>query len=286
MSLVGCAPHVRQTVLAAPAIGFDRIQWYARLSHLAYESDSALRAVHPTAVVLELPTVGGRIVLLTDHTTKTHYIALRGTANRTDDVIDIEYSKVRQDLAPVELHRGFEKTAVVAYDSLRSRVMPGYRVNLTGHSLGAAVAVILGMYFHEQGITVGEMVTFGQPKVTNGEGVRRYATLPLLRVVDCRDPFPLVPPLTVLSVVHGPYRHFGAELILADGPHYILLDEHDSERFAVTSFWLSLPHIAVSDHFMPSYLARIGEKLQRSEQVRYSDRNKYACTSIAQAPTP
>jgi hypothetical protein len=157
-------------------------------------------------------------------------------------------------------------------------MMPGYRVNFTGHSLGGAVVAILGMYFHEQGSTIGEIVTFGQPKVTNHAGAQRYAKLPLLRVVDCRDPVPLVPPLSVLSALHGPYRHFGAELILVDGPHYVLLEEHDAERFAVTSFWLSLPHVLVSDHYMASYLARIGNKIQQSERMQYGDRNKYKCT--------
>ncbi len=70
-------------------------------------------------------------------------------------------------------------------------------VSLTGHSLGGAEAVILAMYLKTEGWKVSRVVTFGQPKVTDADGSKRFRDLPVLRVVNANDSVPLVPPLEV-----------------------------------------------------------------------------------------
>lgn len=281
----GCATHFVQNLNDAPRTDFRQVMWYAEMSNLAYHPDTAVVAAYPgyRVDVRELPTVAGRLFVLTDTVRRTHYVSIRGTANFRDAVLDAEYSKRMDHKVGVELHRGFETSAIAAYQAVTPLLRPGYAVNLTGHSLGGAMAAILMMYLSADGVRVGEVVTFGQPKVTNGAGARRFAGFPLTRVVDCRDPVPLVPPLTLLSAVHGPYHHFGREVMLLQGPHYVFLQEPDADRPGVASFWENLPHVSLDDHRMASYLARIGQKLEESERVQYDDRGRYACAPVQAA---
>lgn len=283
--LNACGAHFVQNLDDAPPTDFRRVEWFAQMANLAYQPDSLVRAAYPgmEVQILDLPQVEGRVFVATDHARKTHYVSSRGTANLADALLDAEYSKRLDRKVDVELHRGFEKSAIAAYGAVAPLLKPGYRVNLTGHSLGGAMAVILMMYLGADGHPIGEVVTFGQPKVTNHRGAERFASSPVLRIVDCRDPVPLVPPLALLSAIHGPYRHFGREVILLAAPHYVFLEEHDAERSAVSSFWESLPNVVLSDHHMASYVARIRGHLDDAERVQYDDRGKYPCPALAPA---
>lgn len=264
----------------ATPVDWVRLQRYAHLADLANASDSVLRGIYPGLEVAgrDLPDVAGRVIVLTDHASRAHWIAARGTMNFHNVLLDAE-SVARSDArAGVRLHRGFEKYADAAYDSVRPLLRPGYRVNLTGHSLGGAAAVILMMYLRADGIEVGEVVTFGQPKVTDAHGVARYKGAPITRVVDCRDPIPLTPPHGLRSALHGAFRHFGREVILFDGPLHSVLPEHVAERADITSFWHSLPHIQADDHKMSNYRARIESKLIGARAVLFRPGEPYACS--------
>lgn len=265
----------------APApVDWRRLAAYAHLADLTNAPDSVLHASYPSheIAVRDLGGVAGRVVLLTDHARKAHWIAARGTMNFENVLLDAESAAHVNARAGVRLHRGFEKYANAAYDSVRALLRPGYQVNLTGHSLGGAAAVILMMYLHADSIAIGEVVTFGQPKVTDAHGVARYSAFPVTRVVDCRDPIPLTPPHGLLSALHGAFRHFGPEVILFDGPLHSVLPEHVAERADVTSFWNSLPHIQAHDHKMSNYRARIAAKLHGARAVTFRPGEPPACT--------
>ena len=62
---------------------------------------------------------------------------------------------------------------------------------------------------------VERVVTFGQPRFTTTDGVKRLGFLPLTRVVDENDIVPMVAPSTYTDPQFGPYDHVGAEVILA-----------------------------------------------------------------------
>ena len=131
----------------------------------------------------------------------------------------------RQDAEPVP----FADAALQVYTFAKPLLKPGYEVHLPGHSLGGAAAAILLMLFKEDGVTLGSAITFGQPKVTNSQGVTTYRLLPLLRFVNDRDPVPLLPPLDLFSLLDdGPYKHFAPEVVLKDGPHYVYFAEHQA----------------------------------------------------------
>jgi hypothetical protein len=108
-------------------------------------------------------------------------------------------------------------------------------------------------------------MTFGQPKVTNHDGVRKYRTLPLLRFVNDKDPVPLLPPFELFAVLdEGPYQHIGPEVVLQNGSNYRFYAEHQAETLSVLSFWNNLTNLSIQDvpdHSISTYLTRIRQKL-------------------------
>jgi hypothetical protein len=112
-------------------------------------------------------------------------------------------------------------------------------------------------------------LTFGQPKVTNEEGVLKLRADPLLRVVNDEDIVPMIPPLTLLSALRGPYRHFGQELHLGPKPPvYKLYSEHDAELSSVSNFWDHLGDETPRDHHVALYVAKIAAFKDGAPSVR------------------
>jgi triacylglycerol lipase len=118
---------------------------------------------------------------------------------------------------------------------------------LTGHSLGAAVSLILQGYLDADGFRVERSFNFGQPKITDEDGVKRLRHLRVLRVLNDEEPGPLPaphPPKAPRDV----YRHVGPEAVLETPPTFLFFDRHNTERLAVTGFWDHLGLEAPSAH--------------------------------------
>jgi triacylglycerol lipase len=275
------AALVLPPVLPAQSSSLDwkEIDWTARLSNQAYYSDSALHVLFPGYSIWtqELPQVHGRIVLLTDHARGIQWIAPRGTWNAENVLLDVEFSHVRDRKLPVVLHHGFESVAIAAYDAVKPKLKRDYTLNFTGHSLGGAAALIMMAYLSADGYQIGHAVTYGQPKITDADGIKWFNRFRVRRVVDCHDPIPLTPPMKLFRYLDHPFRHFGEELILLDGPDVVLLPEHDAERMDVTAFWENFPRVNVKDHLMDNYIARIGPKLAGARHLPYVAGNRFSC---------
>lgn len=100
-----------------------------------------------------------------------------------------------------EIHEGFLRTYNSVVGQVRSVVKdytsahPGASVTVTGHSLGAALAMIAVMDLSQQGYNVAETYTFGLPRVGNDALRKYYETLvsDTFRVTHHRDPVPHLP---------------------------------------------------------------------------------------------
>jgi len=191
---------------------------------------------------------------------KLQWVAVRGTANFENARLDADYTKEVHTEVGVPLHKGFWESSDAVYNVIRPLLNNDYQTRVTGHSLGGAIATILMMRFHNEGLSLDQCVTFGQPKVTDEKGVERYRELPLLRIVNNEDPVPLVPPLTLISAIHGAYRHFGPEVLLEKDSTYKYFPEHQAERFDVTSFWTHLGREDVEDHHVARYVANVQQQ--------------------------
>ena len=97
---------------------------------------------------------------------------------------------------------------------------PGREIRIIGHCLGGAVALILVALLSDDrvGYHLGRTVTFGQPMVTDSNGVKVLKKYPLLRVVNRWDPVAILP--LILSRTHFEFRltifyhHVGPRLTL------------------------------------------------------------------------
>lgn len=267
----GCAkgglPKPTPTQPPAP-IDFALAMQYAQWAALVYETDASIKQKSPAGTkvsfMVETPK-GVKAYIETDEAKKIQWVSVRGTATLENVKLDVDYNKVLDGRLKIPLHKGFADTALQVYAFAKPLLRPGYEVRVTGHSLGGAAAAIVLMLFKEDGVKIGQAMTFGQPKVTNRAGVEKYRGLPLLRFVNDKDPVPLLPPFDLTTILdEGPYKHFGPEVVLKDGANYAYFDEAQTERFSVISFWNTLGNQQVPDHSIANYL----QSLQAKTAVR------------------
>ena len=139
-------------------------------------------------------------------------IIIRGTANLTNIQSDIDVRLVKDGRLGIYLHKGFRDASLgvmEVIDNARegSRTVvssnkPKYplehTVHITGHSLGGAIAQIIGMWLHQRSYNV-QIFSYGSPKVSSQ--VLSGGQPTHWRVVRTSDPIPFSPP--------WPYSHTG-----------------------------------------------------------------------------
>ena len=125
-------------------------------------------------------------------------IVIRGTANDANVLSDIDVRLVSDVRTGIKLHKGFRDAAVTIQQILDNSYTLEHTVYVTGHSLGGAVAQIIGMWLHKRGKNV-QIYSYGSPKVS--DQVLPGGQPTHWRVVRRSDPIPFTPP--------WPYSHTG-----------------------------------------------------------------------------
>jgi len=127
-------------------------------------------------------------------------IIIRGTANDANVLSDIDVRLVDDARTGIKLHKGFRDVAVNIMQIIDTSTQYPleHTVHVTGHSLGGAVAQIIGMWLHKRGKNV-QIYSYGSPKVS--DQVLSGGQPTHWRVVRLSDPIPFTPP--------WPYSHTG-----------------------------------------------------------------------------
>jgi len=120
-------------------------------------------------------------------------IVIRGTANEGNVLSDIDVRLVDDTRTGIKLHKGFRDAAVTIMQIIDNTKTLEHTVHVTGHSLGGAVAQIIGMWLHTRGKNV-QVFSYGSPKVSNQVLAGGQPTH--WRVVRRSDPIPFTPPRT------------------------------------------------------------------------------------------
>ena len=124
-------------------------------------------------------------------------IVIRGTANAENVQSDIDVRLVTDDDLGIRLHKGFRDASVTVMQGIDESSLEK-TVHVTGHSLGGAIAQIIGMWLHKKGHNV-QVFSYGSPKVSNE--VLSSGQPTHWRVVRLSDPIPFTP--------IWPYAHTG-----------------------------------------------------------------------------
>ncbi len=264
-------------------VNFDEIYPYAERSSTAYQDKRAIKSNYPLTVRIKSPDrTQARYFLERDDKTHTQLITVRGTDNNKNLAEDLAITVRADRKIDIPVHAGFDSDARAIYNDVTPYLKPAYKTYVTGHSLGGAVAAVLAIYLIEDGVRVERVVTFGQPRFTTTDGVKRLGFLPLTRIVDENDIVPMVAPSTYTDPKFGPYDHVGAEVILLEGPDFVFLPSHDASRIDLGDFWRSLSFADLKDHEIQKYLRRIASKATGARQVPYDQRERYTVSSAEQ----
>jgi len=197
-------------------------------------------------------------------------IAIRGTANVENVMLDLDV-ELQQDIKlNILLHKGFSSGAAAIYQDVKPHLIAEQPIHITGHSLGGAISVVLAMYLKQDNYLVPQIITFGQPKVTNVAGAKQYADLPLIRIVTPKDIVPLVPPLSPLQIKNMDiYWHIGEEVILMANQKYAQTNGLKS-MLRATKFTSAIPSEQnLIAHNMGTYLDLIDLLIKSAEEVPY-----------------
>jgi hypothetical protein len=125
-------------------------------------------------------------------------IVIRGTANDANVLSDVDVRLVSDTRTGIRLHKGFRDAAVTVMQIIDREHTIEHTVHVTGHSLGGAVAQIIGMWLHKRGNNV-QIYSYGSPKIS--DQVLSGGQPTHWRVVRRSDPIPFTPP--------WPYSHTG-----------------------------------------------------------------------------
>lgn len=209
-------------------------------------------------------------LLATNETTKKHIIAVRGTSNIENVIVDAAFVLVPDKLTGINIHQGFLLSATGIYQKIQTEINPEYTINTIGHSLGGAAALILAMILDAQGYHVGEVVTFGQPKVTNISGSRHFEHLDITRLVTAKDIVPLVPPIDPMDLMKfSIFWHQGTEIVLYKNNQYSVLTGINSMKRATDFLNDSPSEQHLNNHFMTTYISYLKAKLASPEEIEF-----------------
>ena len=202
-----------------------RLVKYANHCVLVGKSDQEILDKYPKASIYVTKKTKVKFFVVRDDENETQTIVIRGSANLTNWIVDFKFWKINDAWLDIRVHKGFyEATREVFWDSVFD-LNPTYKTTITGHSLGGAIAIILGMYLDSFGHPNTDVITFGQPRITNKNGANKFKDFPFQRVVITADLIPHLPPGFL------GYRHFGNKWYLKhkdSSNNQLVLESEDS----------------------------------------------------------
>lgn len=203
--------------------------------------------------------------------------AFEGTTNQWGSYLNVYFSDERPAGFPEDdrfcgYFSPFTQ-ACLTFISTRRRF--GFPTYLCGHSLGGALATILGS--RDTGATVNNrsVWTYGSPKCLSENWANRYRT-PHFRFAAAGDPVPFMPPPNYTYWVGGPLarlfkwplQHCGTEVRLQalDFAEIDELEARDAREGGVFRIPLS-----ISAHYMAAYMEAIWAELSIDAKRDFND---------------
>ncbi|VAX01975.1 Lipase family protein [hydrothermal vent metagenome] len=258
-------------------VDFKNIKEYANLANAAYKNLTNLNNTKTFKRNLlthhsTIPEIKISYFLTTNNKIKTQNIAVRGTTNIENTLVNLSLKLTLDKHTGVYLHKGFLHAAQEIYNEIKPKIKLGYTINTTGHSLGGAIALILAMQLDSDKYKIGQVITFGQPKVTNITGAYKFQHLNIIRVVTAKDIIPLVPFIDPMDINNlDIYWHQGKEIILLADSRYAVLKGLNSMLRATKFTQQPLDENNFKKHQMTQYLIMLNKKIPNAKLVPFKN---------------
>ena len=269
--LAGC-PTVKEPKVAltdaikreATKVDFKQLLDDANTAALAYEDRRPIveKFGNEKTVILANRNRFGRMFLVTDDQRNLQILSIRGTVTGNDlaDGIDVrKLGKIFSD-GKIMYFRGFLEETNHLFTAVRPRLKKDYDLRIIGHSRGGAMALILYKMLTNAGFDPAkiEVVTFGQPKITNRDGANKYGRLNLTRVVNGRDLVPRYPFFGPIANVNGRYIQFGQAVYLWKDRAWSLVPSAEERRITRKQHFIKIGEARVRFHPIKRYIERLG----------------------------
>ncbi len=262
--LSGCvaplkAPPIQTGTGSQPHFDFVRLAELAKAAGNAYEPTAVIEAAYGQAnvIVRDLPESDGRYFIYFNNADRTQTVAIRGSVNKQNAWLDVDSLKIFDPRLKIFLHTGFKRATDELYADGVRFLRKDYKTRITGHSLGGAMACMFMMDLLHDDVPVDQVVTFGQPRVTNAQGGRGFAGAPYLRIVNDQDLVAQAPPSNLVFDLSGAYEHFGPEITLQAGGKWTYSATNIPRDLITQDNWKQVDLEDATDHQIKNYIERI-----------------------------
>jgi hypothetical protein len=267
LSVGGCRVPLKTPAITmntpVPQIDWTRLAEFAQAAGAAYDVPTEIESTYgkTNVVVRDLPDTDTRYFIYFDRDNKTQTISVRGTTSKINAWSDVNSIKVPDATLGIMLHRGFKVAADAVYADMAPLLQRDYKTRITGHSLGGAVAAILMLDLIKDGYHVEQVITFGQPRITNEAGGKNVPT-GYIRIINDQDVIAQLPPVNLVYDLSGPYAHFGPEIVLHPNNTYTYSPVDTPRDVFSNDAWKNVDPDQVLDHQIKNYIDRIKTKPQ------------------------
>jgi predicted lipase len=194
----------------------------------------------------------GMQVAITDNPLKHRItVIFRGTDEYKDWLHNFHITKTTYEESNIKIHAGFQSLIAKhgpQLDSIINNILStkdNYSINVTGHSLGGALAILYG-YTLALRLPYDDIqvITFGSPRVGNyyfKKAVEKLKNLNILRVTNDHDMIPAYPIVNYCHVGNVLHVRSNETFQIFTNNNYSLL------KYSIMNCW------SVTDHYTISY---------------------------------
>jgi triacylglycerol lipase len=234
----------------------DSIIKFAKISEITYKNPkkSIQEFKDLGFVIVKFFDAGGaQAYLLKEECVANYVLSFRGTevTERSDIVADMKAGKNIETQAGGKVHSGFRSELNKIWSDIEKSVADIEKLDVTGHSLGAAMATIAASRIQSK---VQTLVTFGSPRVGDKHFVSSLNVCHY-RVQNNCDSVTKVPPRLMGFRHHGThvyinfdgqFKNFNPWQRVKDMIHSRITGWKTGERF-----------LGVKDHLMANYIKQL-----------------------------